>query len=121
MKKRLLTAALVLCLLLALMPAAAAYTPEDCVNYYGGHDWQQGAVVVQPSGVLAGQREWTCRRCGRNGYTYIDPPIRAYEQFYDVDPNCWSYDGISYFTNSPVRRRVRKGSAPVRTPSRPRA
>ena len=85
-----------LCLLLALMPAAAAYTPEDCVNYYGGHDWQQGAVVVQPSGVLAGQREWTCRRCGRNGYTYIDPPIRAYEQFYDVDPNCWSYDGISY-------------------------
>ena len=46
MKKRLLTAALVLCLLLALMPAAAAYTPEDCVNYYGGHDWQQGAVVV---------------------------------------------------------------------------
>ena len=57
MKKRLLTAALVLCLLLALMPAAAAYTPEDCVNYYGGHDWQQGAVVVQPSGVLAGQRE----------------------------------------------------------------
>lgn len=96
MKKRLLTAALVLCLLLALMPAAAAYTPEDCVNYYGGHDWQQGAVVVQPSGVLAGQRRWTCRRCGRNGYTYIDPPIRAYEQFYDVDPNCWSYDGISY-------------------------
>ena len=96
MKKRLLTAALVLCLLLALMPAAAAYTPEDCVNYYGGHDWQQGAVVVQPRGVLAGQREWTCRRCGRNGYTYIDPPIRAYEQFYDVDPNCWSYDGISY-------------------------
>lgn len=96
MKKRLLTAALVLCLLLALMPAAAAYTPEDCVNYYGGHDWQQGAVVVQPSGVLAGQREWTCRRCGRNGYTYIDPPIRAYEQFYDVDPNRWSYDGISY-------------------------
>ena len=86
----------VLCLLLALMPAAAAYTPEDCVNYYGGHDWQQGAVVVQPSGVLAGQREWTCRRCGRNGYTYIDPPIRAYEQFYDVDPNRWSYDGISY-------------------------
>ena len=67
-----------------------------CVNYYGGHDWQQGAVVVQPSGVLAGQREWTCRRCGRNGYTYIDPPIRAYEQFYDVDPNRWSYDGISY-------------------------
>ena len=96
MKKRLLTAALVLCLLLALMPAAAAYTPEDCVNYYGGHDWQQGAVVVQPSGVLAGQREWTCRRCGRNGYTYIDPPIRAYEQFYDVDPNRWSYDGVSY-------------------------
>lgn len=96
MKKRLLTAVLVLCLLLALMPAAAAYTPEDCVNYYGGHDWQQGAVVVQPSGVLAGQREWTCRRCGRNGYTYIDPPIRAYEQFYDVDPNRWSYDGISY-------------------------
>lgn len=91
-----MTAALVLCLLLALMPAAAAYTPEDCVNYYGGHDWQQGAVVVQPSGVLAGQREWTCRRCGRNGYTYIDPPIRAYEQFYDVDPNRWSYDGISY-------------------------
>ena len=35
MKKKLLSAALVLCLLLALMPAAAAYTPEDCVNYYG--------------------------------------------------------------------------------------
>ena len=96
MKKRLLTAALVLCLLLALMPAAAAYTPEDCVNYYGGHDWQQGAVVVQPSGVLAGQREWTCRRCGRTQAEAIPPEIAAYEQFHDIDRNAWSYDGIQY-------------------------
>ena len=59
-----------------------------------GHNWVAGEVVQEPNGVLAGAREDTCSRCGGKGYTVLEPEIWAYEQFVDIDPYDWSYEGI---------------------------
>ena len=40
--------------------------------------------------------EHTCSRCNGTGYEVLDPEIWAYEQFGDVDPTQWSYEGIQF-------------------------
>ena len=61
-----------------------------------GHDWDEGKVLSEPDGLLCGFIEHTCRRCGGTGYTALAPEVLAYEQFTDIDPNAWSYEGIQF-------------------------
>lgn len=61
-----------------------------------GHDWDDGVIVRAPSGVRMGERRITCRRCGLTQTEAIPPEILAYEQFGDIDPEDWSYEGIQF-------------------------
>lgn len=60
------------------------------------HDWDEGEVLAKPSGIRGGVKQHTCLRCGAPGVEFLMPEILAYEQFGDIDPEDWSYDGISY-------------------------
>lgn len=70
-----------------LLPAAAPAL---------GHDWDEGVVTTEPDGVLCGILHVTCKRCGAESDELLMPEIWAYEQFGDVDPTLWSYEGIQF-------------------------
>ena len=61
-----------------------------------GHDWDEGVVTKESEGVLCGILHVTCKRCGAESDELLMPEIWAYEQFGDVDPNIWSYEGIQF-------------------------
>ena len=61
-----------------------------------GHDWDEGVVTTKPDGVLCGILHVTCKRCGAESDELLMPEIWAYEQFGDVDPTLWSYEGIQF-------------------------
>ena len=61
-----------------------------------GHDWDEGVVTTEPDGVLCGILHVTCKRCGAESDELLMPEIWAYEQFGDVDPTLWSYEGIQF-------------------------
>ena len=61
-----------------------------------GHDWDDGVVTIEPNGMRCGLLHVTCRRCGAEGDVLLPPEVMAYEQFTDVDPELWSYEGIQY-------------------------
>lgn len=61
-----------------------------------GHIWDSGTLLTAPEGVRCGIVEHTCSRCNGTGYEVLDPEIWAYEQFGDVDPTQWSYEGIQF-------------------------
>lgn len=61
-----------------------------------GHDWDEGVVTKEPDGVLCGIQHVTCKRCGAESDELLMPEIWAYEQFGDVDPTLWSYEGIQF-------------------------
>ena len=61
-----------------------------------GHDWNSGTLLAAPEGVRCGIVEHTCSRCNGTGYEVLAPEIWAYEQFGDVDPTLWSYEGIQF-------------------------
>jgi len=46
--------------------------------------------------VLCGILHVTCKRCGAESDELLMPEIWAYEQFGDVDPTQWSYEGIQF-------------------------
>ena len=71
------------------------YSMDTVLPAYG-HDWDKGKVLSEPDGLLCGFIEHTCRRCGGTGYTVLAPEVLAYEQFTDIDPNAWSYEGIQF-------------------------
>ena len=71
------------------------YSMDTVLPAYG-HDWDEGKVLSEPDGLLCGFIEHTCRRCGGTGYTVLAPEVLAYEQFTDIDPNAWSYEGIQF-------------------------
>ncbi len=71
------------------------YSMDTVLPAYG-HDWDEGKVLSEPDGLLCGFIEHTCRRCGGTGYTALAPEVLAYEQFTDIDPNAWSYEGIQF-------------------------
>ena len=57
---------------------------------------RQGVVTTKPDGVLCGILHVTCKRCGAESDELLMPEIWAYEQFGDVDPTLWSYEGIQF-------------------------
>ena len=61
-----------------------------------GHDWVEGEVITEPNGVRCGFQHVTCRRCGAEDVVVLPPEVLAYEQFGDVNPNAWSYEGIQF-------------------------
>ena len=61
-----------------------------------GHIWNSGTLLTAPEGVRCGIVEHTCGRCNGTGYEVLEPEIWAYEQFGDVDPTLWSYEGIQF-------------------------
>lgn len=61
-----------------------------------GHDWDEGVVTTKPDGVLCGILHVTCKRCGAESDELLMPETWAYEQFGDVDPTLWSYEGIQF-------------------------
>ena len=61
-----------------------------------GHDWDEGVVTTKPDGVLCGILHVTCKRCSAESDELLMPEIWAYEQFGDVDPTLWSYEGIQF-------------------------
>ena len=61
-----------------------------------GHIWNSGTLLAAPEGVRCGIVEHTCSRCNGTGYEVLAPEIWAYEQFGDVDPTLWSYEGIQF-------------------------
>ena len=61
-----------------------------------GHDWDDGVVTTKPNGVRCGFRHVTCKRCGAEDVVVLPPEVMAYEQFGDVNPNAWSYEGIQF-------------------------
>lgn len=61
-----------------------------------GHDWVEGEVITEPNGLRCGFQHMTCKRCGAGYDTLLLPEIWAYEQFTDIDPNAWSYEGIQF-------------------------
>ena len=61
-----------------------------------GHDWDDGVVTMKPNGVRCGFQHVTCRRCGAEDDVVLPPEIWANEQFTDIDPNAWSYEGIQF-------------------------
>ena len=61
-----------------------------------GHDWDDGVVTTKPNGVRCGFQHVTCRRCGAEDVVVLPPEVLAYEQFGDVNPNAWSYEGIQF-------------------------
>ena len=60
------------------------------------HDWDEGVVTKESDGVLCGILHVTCKRCGAESDELLMPEIWAYEQFGDVDPTLWSYEGIQF-------------------------
>ena len=60
------------------------------------HDWDEGEVLAKPSGIRGGVKQHTCLRCGAPGVEFLMPEILAYEQFGDIDPEDWSYEGIQF-------------------------
>ncbi len=46
--------------------------------------------------MLCGILHVTCKRCGAESDELLMPEIWAYEQFGDVDPTLWSYEGIQF-------------------------
>lgn len=52
--------------------------------------------TVKPSGIRGGVKQHTCLRCGAPGVEFLMPEILAYEQFGDIDPEDWSYEGIQF-------------------------
>lgn len=60
------------------------------------HDWDEGVVTKESDGVLCGILHVTCKRCGAESDELLMPEIWAYEQFGDVGPTLWSYEGIQF-------------------------
>lgn len=60
-----------------------------------GHNWDDG-VTTKPNGVRCGFQHLTCKRCGAEDVVVLPPEVMAYEQFGDVNPNAWSYEGIQF-------------------------
>ena len=71
------------------------YSMDTVLPAYG-HIWNSGTLLTAPEGVRCGIVEHTCSRCNGTGYEVLAPEIWAYEQFGDVDPTLWSYEGIQF-------------------------
>ena len=71
------------------------YSMDTVLPAYG-HAWDEGKVLSEPNGLRCGVVEHTCSRCNATGYAVLDPEVLAYEQFGDVNPNAWSYEGIQF-------------------------
>ena len=71
------------------------YSMDTVLPAYG-HIWDLGTLLAAPEGVRCGIVEHTCGRCNGTGYEVLEPEIWAYEQFGDVDPTLWSYEGIQF-------------------------
>lgn len=71
------------------------YSMDTVLPAYG-HIWDLGTLLAAPEGVRCGIVEHTCGRCNGTGYEVLAPEIWAYEQFGDVDPTLWSYEGIQF-------------------------
>ena len=61
-----------------------------------GHVVLTHEVELEPDGIRAGLVSFVCARCGQKHYLLTDPEIPASEQFTDIDPNAWSYEGIQF-------------------------